>query len=170
MCAAMSLRDFIRATTKYLQVANQVKSAQGARNEEEEELVVNKKSKKSSRESRKEEGAQKWSRKERARKTVHEEERQEETADVGEPLLRQMEGERPEEEIKLSATPSARVVRVTTVPPVNVEAVKESPTQAGPSATPVMYQLEWENIFEDTMLNSPLLQAKWVARALSRPN
>lgn len=33
-----------------------------------------------------------------------------------------------------------------------------------------MYQPLWENIFEETMLNSPLLRAKWVARALPRPN
>lgn len=65
----------------------------------------------------------------------------------------------------MPATPSARVVRDTTVPVVDVEEVEESPSRAGPSSAPEMYQPEWENIFKET-LNNPLLRAEWVAQAL----
>lgn len=76
------------------------------------------------------------------------------------------EEEKPEEETELPATPSAGVGRATPVPQVEVEDPEETPNRAGPSSMPATYQPAWDNIFEDILLNSPLLREEWVARAL----
>lgn len=176
VCSVMSLRDFIKATARDVQAAIQAKLVQGitvepawatssratidggkARVEEEGEPLVKKKSKRSSREGREEEGSQKRRRRERARKVIYEEEGQEETTDVVELLPRQVKGGRPEEETELPTTPSTRTIGVTTVPLVDIEDVEKMPSRAGPSSIQSMYQPAWENISEDTLLNSPLL-------------
>lgn len=111
---------------------------------------MKKKSKRSSRESREEERVPKRRRKERAQKTIHEQEGQKETEDVGDLSPRQVEEERPEKETELPATPSAGVGRGTPVPVVNIEEIEEPPNQAGPSSAPIVYQPLWEDIFEDS--------------------
>lgn len=184
MGAAMSLREFIRATARDVQVTLQAKSAQetvagqkGAssstaaveRSEEEEgreEGLARKKAKKSSRDSREDEGAQKRRRKERARKSIEEGEKRDEAARVTERIPRLVEEKRPEEETELPATPSGGLIETTTSPFVEIEDVDESPCRAGPSTPQTTYQPAWESIFEETMLNSPILRAEWVARAL----
>lgn len=79
---------------------------------------------------------------------------------------KQVEEERPVVETELSATPSAGLAEATTSPPVKIEDQEESLDRAGPSCSQMTYQAEWENIFEQTMLNNPILRAEWVARAL----
>lgn len=84
-------------------------------------------------------------------KNVYEEERQNETDDVIDPLARHEEEDRPKGETALPATPSARVIRGTTMPLVEVKDVKETPGRAGPLSTPAMYQPVWKNIFLNTV-------------------
>lgn len=155
--ATMSLQEFIRATAKELQDGTwdgsraemhvigdgrrrrwQGSERRGGR-EREKRLLVRKKSKKNSRESREEDGAQKWHQKEWVQKTVHWEEKQEKTAHVAERLPRQVEEERLEK-MELAATSSAGVVKPTTVPYVDVEDVEESPCRAGSSSSQTTYQ------------------------------
>lgn len=183
----MSLREFIRATAKEFQDANRARTAKGATadqegatagnaaaesskaasvREEEEVPAEKRKTKKSSRESHEEDGAQKRRRKERARKTLHEEEGRETAALVIEASEKQGEEERQAAETEQPATPSAGLAETTVSPPVEIENVEESPARTEPSASQTTYRPEWENIFEETMLNSPILRAEWVARAL----
>lgn len=67
---------------------------------------------------------------------------------------------------ELPVMPSAGMAETTASLPVEIEDVEESPNQAGPSFSQTTYQPEWENIFEEKILNSPILWSKWVARAL----
>lgn len=77
-----------------------------------------------------------------------------------------MEEERPDEETELPATPSAGAVGTMSVPLVDIEEVDESPSRTGTSSGQTMYQPQWANIHEDSMLNSPLLRVDWVVQAL----
>lgn len=69
--------------------------------------------------------------------------------------------------MELPAMPSAGTIGVTTVPLADIEDVEETPSREGPSSIQSMYQPAWENINEDTLLNSPFLRAEWVTRALA---
>lgn len=99
-------------------------------------------------------------RKERARKAVDEQE----PGDVG---SSPKEGNGKEVlDTELPATPSADLPETGAASPIIVEEADVSTQRAEPSSRRATYAPDWEKIFPDTMLNSPILRAEWVSRSL----